>query len=222
MKKQPQFGDRLLIAIGRQSLRAFSQKTGATEGLLRKYLKHQTLPGLEKLLAISQASGYRVEWLATGQGPQQGQSTEPDNLPSPEPLVMQYQMRPGPETLIQSGSLTGLWAKAFRRVYLPGGKEARPQDLLLLEVDDDAMAPTFSPGDEVLIDRTLASGPLRDGVYLLRVGGALALRRVQLAPNRALRLISDHPAYAMDVIEPGPHAPPWAVLGRVIWHARKI
>lgn len=62
------FKDRLKIAISDYSVNAFAKKSGITEGTLRIYLSGDSLPGLDKLIAISNAAEVNIEWLATGEG----------------------------------------------------------------------------------------------------------------------------------------------------------
>jgi transcriptional regulator with XRE-family HTH domain len=64
-----EFRDRLKIALSNESVNAFAEKSGITEGALRKYLSGSSLPGLDKLVAIADTSHVNIEWLATGIGP---------------------------------------------------------------------------------------------------------------------------------------------------------
>jgi len=92
--------------------------------------------------------------------------------------------------------------------------------LSLIRVEGDSMAPTLSAGDDILVD--LADGPdrLRDGIYVLRVDGALLVKRLAIHPvGRRVTVQSDNPAYSdlpdcgLDEID---------CIGRVIWTGRKI
>jgi transcriptional regulator with XRE-family HTH domain len=64
-----QFSDRLKKVISTESVNAFAEKSGITEGSLRKYLSGSSLPGLDKLVAISDTVQVNIQWLATGEGP---------------------------------------------------------------------------------------------------------------------------------------------------------
>lgn len=64
-----QFKGRLRLAIQDESINSFAIKCGMSEGLLRKYLTGTTLPGMDKLVSISETAGVSIEWLATGNGP---------------------------------------------------------------------------------------------------------------------------------------------------------
>jgi len=63
------FCERLKIAINVESVNAFAKRSGIPEGTLRTYLSGASLPGLDKLIAISDAAQVNIEWLATGKGP---------------------------------------------------------------------------------------------------------------------------------------------------------
>jgi transcriptional regulator with XRE-family HTH domain len=66
------FKDRLKIAIKNESIRAFANRAGLTEGMIRKYLRGPALPGLENLIAIAKAAEVNIKWLATSEGPISG------------------------------------------------------------------------------------------------------------------------------------------------------
>jgi phage repressor protein C with HTH and peptisase S24 domain len=109
---------------------------------------------------------------------------------------------------------------AFEPRWLRALTDAPPAKLSVIRVEGDSMAPTLSSGDDILVD--LADGPerLRDGIYVLRVDGALLVKRLAIHPvGRRVTVQSDNPAYGdlpdcgLDEIE---------CIGRVIWAGRKI
>ena len=63
------FKDRLKMAIKDESVNAFANRAGLSEGVIRNYLSGPTLPGLENLIAIANAANVNIKWLATGEGP---------------------------------------------------------------------------------------------------------------------------------------------------------
>jgi transcriptional regulator with XRE-family HTH domain len=62
------FKDRLNVALKNEPVNAFANRSGVSEGVLRKYLSGHTLPGLDNLIAIADTAGVNIEWLATGRG----------------------------------------------------------------------------------------------------------------------------------------------------------
>jgi phage repressor protein C with HTH and peptisase S24 domain len=95
---------------------------------------------------------------------------------------------------------------------------ANPAALSAIRVEGDSMVPTLADGDDILVDRSPA--PLRDGIYVLRIDGALNVKRLAInpAPGR-VAIRSDNPAY-----------PGWPdcdlstidVIGRVVWVGRRL
>ena len=92
--------------------------------------------------------------------------------------------------------------------------------LSTIMVEGDSMMPTLADGDEILVERSDGAHRLRDGIYVLRVDGALLVKRLAIHPvGRRVTVQSDNPAYGdlpdcgLDEIE---------CIGRVIWAGRKI
>jgi DNA-binding phage protein len=64
------FRERLTTLIERQgALAAFARKCGIAEANLRAYLSRGVKPGLDHLVAIADAGGVTLDWLASGREP---------------------------------------------------------------------------------------------------------------------------------------------------------
>jgi Peptidase S24-like len=109
---------------------------------------------------------------------------------------------------------------AFDPAWLRRVARGAPELLSIIRVAGDSMVPTLTDGDDILVDRGDAVARLRDGIYVLRIEGALVVKRLSLNPAaRTLSIRSDNPAY------PGwPDCDPDAVdiVGRVVWAGRKL
>jgi len=109
---------------------------------------------------------------------------------------------------------------AFDPAWLRQVSRGTPDQLSIIRVEGDSMAPTLGHGDDILVDRSDGAERVRDGVYVLRREEALVVKRLALNPAaRTLAIRSDNPAY------PGwPDCDPAAVeiVGRVIWAGRRI
>lgn len=109
---------------------------------------------------------------------------------------------------------------AFDRRWLKSLTGASSENLSIVRVEGDSMAPTLGDGDDVLLDRREAGEPLRDGIYVLRVDDRLLVKRLAVHPmGRLVTVQSDNPAY--------PDWPDCAIedvvcIGRVIWAGRKV
>ena len=109
---------------------------------------------------------------------------------------------------------------AFHPAWLKGITASRASQLSIIRVEGDSMSPTLSAGDDILVDLEDAAERLRDGIYVLRVDGALLVKRLAIHPvGRRVTVQSDNPAYGdlpdcgLDEID---------CIGRVVWAGRKI
>jgi phage repressor protein C with HTH and peptisase S24 domain len=109
---------------------------------------------------------------------------------------------------------------AFDQRWLKALTGSKPDDLSIIKVEGDSMAPTLNDGDDILVDKAGCSESLRDGIYVLRVEESLLVKRLAVHPlGRRVTVQSDNPAY-----------PDWPdcdlgdihCIGRVIWSGRKI
>lgn len=109
---------------------------------------------------------------------------------------------------------------AFDPAWLRRIARGAPDQLSIIRVAGDSMAPTLADGDEILVDRGDSAERVRDGIYVLRIEEALVVKRLALNPaDRNVSIRSDNPAY-----------PSWpdcplsaiAIVGRVVWAGRRI
>ena len=93
-------------------------------------------------------------------------------------------------------------------------------DLAVIKVEGDSMAPTLAAGDDILVDRSDTRSKLRDGIYVLRKDDALMVKRLALHPmGRSVTIQSDNPAY---IDFPGCSLDEIDLVGRVLWSGRKL
>lgn len=95
----------------------------------------------------------------------------------------------------------------------------KPSHLQVIEVFDDAMATTLSPGDICMIDRTVAAVK-QDGVYALDIEGKTLVKRISYNPIRKLLSITnDNKLYApLGDAKPGEVK----IAGRVVWAGKRL
>ena len=108
----------------------------------------------------------------------------------------------------------------FDPVWLHRLTAAGADELNLVQVEGDSMAPTLLPGDDILVDRSDGEARVRDGIYVLRMEDSLLVKRLTLHPvTRRVTVQSDNPAYA-----DWPDCSPDEIhsIGRVIWAGRRI
>lgn len=91
-----------------------------------------------------------------------------------------------------------------------------PAMLSAIAVAGDSMEPTLRDGDEILVDRTPRAP--RDGIHVVRVDGALLVKRLETGRPGMIVLRSDNRAY--DPIELAPAE--IEVIGRVVWKSGRL
>ena len=96
----------------------------------------------------------------------------------------------------------------------------RCQHISIIRVDGDSMTPTLNDGDEIIVNHNDGADRLRDGVYVLRLDGALMVKRIALGPRRGCFAIrSDNPHYP-DWVDIDPALV--TIMGRVVWSGRRL
>jgi hypothetical protein len=131
-----------------------------------------------------------------------------------------------PKLAIGASAGAGAWADGETLAGKVGFDEAwlrqlgvDPKQVSLIRVEGDSMQPVLNDGDDIMVDRSAATRPLRDGVHVIRLDGALMVKRLARAPVGRLSVLSDNPAY-----------PSWPdrdpaevdIVGRVVWIGRRI
>lgn len=108
---------------------------------------------------------------------------------------------------------------SFRMDWLRRITTAPLEMLAVISVGGDSMQPTLSPEDTVLVDMT-QTYPKKDGIYVLRYGDDVLVKRIQIDPVRQhATILSDNPAYPpLDHIRPEEIK----VIGRVLWLGRRV
>ena len=107
---------------------------------------------------------------------------------------------------------------AFDQRWLKVLTPTPPDNLSVVRVEGDSMAPTLSAGDDILVDLGDSPDRLRDGIYVLRVDDTLVVKRLVVDPASGFDIRSDNPAEAGGRID----AASAQIIGRVIWFGRSL
>lgn len=107
----------------------------------------------------------------------------------------------------------------FRHQFLRSLTAAPLGSIIVARVDGDSMEPLLRNGDQVLVDLS-KNRPTRDGIYGLRQGDEMQVKRIAIDPrNGLLTIISvnkDYPTW------PDVDPDSIAIVGRVIWLGRQV
>lgn len=112
-----------------------------------------------------------------------------------------------------------LFCLAFRRYWIENYVTKQPEKLSVITVKGDSMEGVLNHGDSILINH--AETDPRDGLYVLRIGNDLFVKRVQRIPGKLL-ITSANPSYAPFEIDLSHTDDDIAVIGRVEWYGRSI
>ncbi|MCC7082212.1 MAG: helix-turn-helix transcriptional regulator [Burkholderiales bacterium] len=194
---------------------ALSQETGIPRSTLDTYLAGSAEPKASRLEAIARAAKVSGHWLLTGDGPR---ALGDVGLNDEFALVPRYDVRAagGAGALVQSEQVVD--HLAFKRAWLRQ-QGLNASKLALIEATGDSMLPTIATGDLVLV--ALDQAGVSDGVYVIRRGNSLIVKRLQLLQTGELQIISDNPAYASETIALD-SVPNVQILGRVRWVGRNF
>ena len=198
------------------SVADLAKAVGVSDNAIYKWVSGRGQPGMSSLVNLAKAAGVSVEWLATGQG-----STKIllDHARTPENSIFYSTPShalalPGAGAVLESAQVVDylhFHENWFQRNF--GLDAARA---VLIEARGDSMAPTIDEGDLCLVD--LGEGRFKhDGLYALRDGVDLAVRRLQREPDGSLMVLSDNPVYQPIRVAAGEIT----ILGRVIWLSGK-
>ena len=194
------------------SVADLARAVGVSDNAIYKWVSGRGQPSMMSLVNLSKAAGVSVEWLATGRGaPTKAKSeihtSEPaEVIPMPRHSLRAANGRPAIQTqqIVDYVSFQAEWLQRALNVDM--------RNTALIEVIGDSMSPTIDEGDVVLVD--LREGRFHhDGVYVLRTGSDLAVKRLQRQPDGALLIRSDNPAYESNTVKPDEVT----LLGRVVW-----
>lgn len=117
------------------------------------------------------------------------------------------------------GRIEPLYCQPFDTRFLSVPNKTPPQNLFVIIVSGDSMAPTLRHGDRVMIDRSVQT-VVSDGLYLLHWVGGMLIKRLSINPSTHLiHIVSDNTHYASyENIQPNDVH----VVGRLVWLSRLL
>lgn len=108
----------------------------------------------------------------------------------------------------------------FKKEWIHNELHNSPGNLYLINIEGESMEPSLRPGDVVLVDHSDNTAK-RDGIYVLRMGDALLVKRLQRLPGDFIRASSDNPAYEPFNIDLKKDGHEISIIGRVVWSGRR-
>ena len=207
-----------------------ARAVGVSPSAFRKWLKGEAEPSRERLVALADAAGVGVAWLAQGEGPQpaiqdaRGHGRAKKGGFSPLDAE-RFVLLPKRAESAAAGAATpppatGSEFIAFSNSWIREALHLEPDELALETAVGESMHPTLSDQDLLLVD--CGDRKLREfGVYILEYAGERLVKRVQRKLDGSLLLISDNAIYEPERI-PSERANEVVVIGRVVWCGGRI
>lgn len=114
-------------------------------------------------------------------------------------------------------------ALAFRRDWIERQVGARVADLSLVYVVGDSMEPILSDGDVIMVNRAERS-VRQDAIYVVRIGDALLVKKLQRLPGGLIKVFSENSAYEPYTVKAADLESDEgdSVVGRVVWAGKKF
>ena len=186
--------------------------------------ERRSKPTADLITSVVSHTNVNPDWLIKGKGPvYRDESPEGADGASMEHYVLV------PLYGVQGSAGEGQWVNgeevedllAFKREWITQELRTRPENLSLIHVQGESMIPTLSPGDVILLEQT-GQAQVSDGIFVIRMGEALLVKRLQFLPNQEVNITSDNASYhpfRINLKEPGED---FAIIGRVIWAGRRF
>ncbi len=187
-------GERIAHIQSKTGARCLQDAANIPQSTLSRYIRNQSVPPVDRVVAMAAAGGVSAGWLAAGEG------------------------EPAEQTTTFTG-LTAITGEPCQKIsfdpqYLSDLAGA-PAQLKTYAQNSDAMHPTLQTGTLTLID--IEQNRAMEGIYLLEMMGQLSIRRLQPTPSNTLLVLSDNPTYQTHTL----HSDEFQnikIIGRVIWY----
>ncbi len=231
------FGARLREAIRLRNItqEELGDAIGVTQGGIGHMLKRDDPP--KKIVEIAHALNVRVDWLALGEGPMEGERKLSTRMPGVQGEPAVYRADPAaaarslvmiPRFDVQASAGPGAFADqeliidyvAFQASWVWQTLNADPGDLALITATGDSMEMTIRSGDLLLINKAVNQFK-DDAIYVIAIDGPLQVKRIQRFLSGDIAVKSDNPAYTEQRLT-ADEAGDLHIAGRVCWIARMI
>lgn len=196
------------------SMTELAKRAGVSSSALSRCMKGNE-PSLSTAVAVCSATGVSLDWLVTGEA-FRGLS---DDILSPRIPFYNVEASAGAGLIpIENQDTNETVALPPGIVGIHGHDAAR--NWCAIQAKGDSMEPTIRNGALLIIDRS--DQQVREGIYVVRHGEVLLVKRTQPRENQILRLQSDNRQYEPEDIDLKDSSQSFHILGRVIWTGAPI
>ena len=191
------------------SMRAFAEPLGMSGQAVNHWERLEAPIDRMVAEAIEKLHGISADWLLTGEGKTfVGVKTDDDVGGSVSiPLLS---LRHAGQDFDSVDSLS------FQEAWLKGRIGVDLEHLFLTKMDGDSMAPTLSPGDLVMVDRSAAAKGFMDGLWVFNFRDVVHVKRLQQTSTGGFQAKGDNGAYKAITLKELPQ-----LIGKVVWSDKR-
>ena len=207
-----------------------------------KWVKEGAEPSTTNLIKIADAAGVNLLWLATGQGAMLKEDSEDGKQPAAydgdqyaQPVldtlnrpvdIEEFVFIPRYNVKVAAGhgyiaeDEKPRFTMAFRKYWIRVHLRTDPKSLSVVKVAGDSMEGILFDGDNVLVDHS--RNQPGNGLYVLRIGEELIVKRTQTLPGNYLLVSSANEAYQPFELNLADETSGVELIGKVVWFGRQI
>ncbi|OAM33958.1 XRE family transcriptional regulator [Eikenella corrodens] len=238
-----EFAKRMEIVVKRLgSVSELARRVDVAYPTATKWVKEGAEPSTTNLIKITEAAGVNLLWLATGQGAMlkadsEGgeQQTAYDGERYTQPIldtldrpvdIEEFVFIPRYNVKVAAGhgyiveDEKPRFTMAFRRYWIRVHLRTDPKSLSVVKVAGDSMEGVLFDGDNVLVDHS--RNQPGNGLYVLRIGEELIVKRTQTLPGSHLLVSSANEAYQPFELDLADETSGVEIIGKVVWFGRQI
>jgi len=202
---------RLAKLIGEQKPFEWAKAIGIPSSTFDRVWNHEATPRPEHLLKISRRCGVSIDWLLTGQTSTSSNSSNKDILSIPF-----LKSSENDEALVDKEQPD----LSLSRALLSAKFESKNVvDLYAFRMRGDAMEPTVSDGDVLVLERS--NKHTADGISALIWNGEIHIRRVASYPS-GISIISDNSSRYPSMEITKDRTNQLNFIGKVIWVGKRF
>ncbi|WP_342632113.1 LexA family transcriptional regulator [Marinobacter alkaliphilus] len=211
---------RMRDAIGARNDGAVGEFVGASKQAVYNWKNRGSIP-IEYCVKFCVKTGKSLDWLIFGSesGLSVGEAAARYGVELDEDYreipVYDIEASAGAGSLFDQ-ELVSTFLK-FRKDWLTR-EGLHVHNLVAIRVSGDSMDGTLADGDTVLIDRSKRKP---DGVFAIRIGDTLRIKRLQMMTDGSIRLSSDNPVYQPEVIHPE-NLSHVEIVGQCYWRGGRV